>query len=162
MIGQYLLFILGLLCLLLALALVFVPRWPAAVPAYVGLVLMHCSYFIAVLTSTFVFWGVMTLMVALIWWFSPKGEPDGHASSNIYIAGGTMAGCLLGIIVGARIMVLGTVMGALVGLLAYSRTPDGRWMQPSPVMMARYFAAKCLPAIVAVAITGVAIEGLLL
>ena len=56
-------------------------------------------------------------------------------------------------------MVLGTIIGAFVGQLAYSRTPNGRWMLFPSTQFWRYFAAKCLPAIVAISIVCIAITG---
>lgn len=126
------------------------------------MVLLHMSYFIAVKTSTFLFWGIATALVAGLAYMSPRGEPDGQRASNLYIGASAIAGCLLGIIVGPRIMVLGVVLGAFVGQLAYSRTPAGKWMRQPTSTFLQYFAAKCLPAIVAVAQVGIAIEGFLL
>ena len=126
------------------------------------MVLLHASYFISVKTGTFLFWGAATALVAGLAYMSPPGEPDGQRASNLYIGASAIAGCLLGIIVGARIMVLGVVLGAFVGQLAYSRTPAGRWMSQPVATFAQYFAAKCLPAIVALAQVGIAIEGFIL
>ncbi|MBO4526591.1 MAG: hypothetical protein J5743_03115, partial [Victivallales bacterium] len=147
--------------LLAALVLLFRPwRWlVAAIPAFVGLLMLHASYYIAVPTENLIFWGVCTAMVAGLTYLSPPGEPDGRQASNLYIGASTIAGCLLGMIVGARFMVLGVVIGAFVGQLAYSRTPAGRWMRQPVTTFLQYFAAKCLPAIVAVAQVGIAIEG---
>lgn len=151
--------ILGIACLAAAMWLVLRPRWVAAIPAFAALVLLHSSYFIAVPTRTFMFWGVATLLIAGLDYLSPKGEPDGKKSSNLYIGLGAIAGCLLGIIVGARIMVLGVILGAITGQFMYSRTPDGSWLKVTSGDFWRYFSAKSLPAIVAVAIAGIAIEG---
>lgn len=162
MIVQYILLALGIALAIAGLVLTVWRRWIAAVPAYAALVALHWSYFIAVPTSTFVFWGIATAMIVALAYVSPKGEPDGKKASNLYIGASTIAGCLLGFIVGPRIMVLGTVLGAVVGQLAYSRTPAGRWLQRSPQAFVQYFCAKGLPAIVAVAIVGIAIEGLVI
>jgi len=162
MVLQIILLVAGSLCLLAALALTLLPRWVAAVPAYVGLVLLHWSYYIAVPMSTFIFWGVATAITVGLFYLSPGGEPDGNRSSNFYVGFTAMAGGLLGILVAPRIMVLGVVLGALMGQLAYSRTPAGKWMLSPSVMFWRYFAAKCLPAIVAIAIVCIAIEGLVI
>ena len=159
MITQYALLVVGVACLMAALVLVLMPRMAACVPAYVGLLLLHWSYFIAVPVSTFVFWGVATLLVVGLRYMSPRGEIDGNASSNLYIGLGAIAGCLLGIIVGARVMVLGVILGAIAGQFMYSRTPDGSWLKMTNRDFWRYFSAKCLPAIVAVSIIGIAIEG---
>ncbi|MBO7609474.1 MAG: hypothetical protein J6S96_04660 [Muribaculaceae bacterium] len=163
MILQITLLVLGILCLFASLIMLFYPRWvPAAVPAFVGLLLLHWSYFIAVPLGTFLFWGAAALMVWGIIYMSPQGEIDGKKSSNLYVGASAIAGALLGMIVDPRIMVLGVILGAFVGQLAYSRTPHGKWLTKSPSIFFQYFCAKCLPAIVAVSIIGIAIEGFLL
>ena len=73
-----------------------------------------------------------------------------------------MAGGLLGIMLAPRVMVLGVVLGAAMGQLAYSRTPAGKWMLNPSSQFWRYFAAKSLPAIVAVAIVCIAIMGIVI
>ena len=93
---------------------------------------------------------------------SPQGEIDGKRSSNLYVAASALAGALLGIIVDPRIMVLGVIIGAFVGQLAYSRTPHGKWLSKSSSVFLQYFCAKCLPVIVTVSVIGIAIEGFLL
>lgn len=159
MILQYLLLIAGIACLATALILVLRPRFVACLPAYAGLVLLHLSYYIAVPVSTFIFWGAATLIVSGLHYMSPGGEPDGKKSSNIYIGLGAVAGALLGILVEARVMVLGVIIGSIAGQFMYSRTPDGSWLKPASRDFWLYFCAKCLPAIVTVAITGIATEG---
>lgn len=162
MVTQTILLVAGAICLIAALLLVLWPRWIAAVPAFVGLLLMHLSYYIAVPTMTFVFWGTATLLTVGIYYLSPRGEPDGNSSSNLYVGFTAMAGGMLGIMLAPRIMVLGVVLGAAMGQLAYSRTPAGKWMLSPSIQFWRYFAAKCLPAIVAVSIVCIAIMGIVI
>ncbi|MBR5726368.1 MAG: hypothetical protein IKX56_06520 [Muribaculaceae bacterium] len=162
MVIQTILFILGLICLAIALGLVLWPKWNAALPAFAGLVLMHLSYRIAVPGITFIFWGLATLITMGLFLLSPRGEPDGHRSSNLYIGFTAMAGGLLGIMLEPRVMVLGVALGAAMGQLAYSRTPAGKWMLEPSSQFWRYFAAKSLPAIVAVSIVCIAIMGLVI
>ena len=162
MVIQTILFILGLICLAIALGLVLWPKWNAALPAFAGLVLMHLSYRIAVPGITFIFWGLATLITVGLFLLSPRGEPDGHRSSNLYIGFTAMAGGLLGIMLEPRVMVLGVALGAAMGQLAYSRTPAGKWMLEPSSQFWRYFAAKSLPAIVAVSIVCIAIMGLVI
>lgn len=154
--------IVGVVCLVAALALVLKPKWVAAVPAFIGLVLMHYSYYIDVKTATLIFWGIATLITVGLFYLSPSGEPDGHSSSNLYVGLTAMAGGMLGILTAPRVMVLGVVLGAALGQLAYSRTPAGKWMLSPSMLFWRYFAAKCLPAIVAVSIVCIAIMGLVI
>lgn len=156
------LLIAGVICLAIALVLVLWPRWVAAVPAFIGLLLMHWSYTIDVKTMTFIFWGIATLITVGLFYLSPSGEPDGNRSSNLYIGFTAMAGGMLGILLAPRIMVLGVILGAAMGQLAYSRTPAGKWMLSPSTMFWKYFAAKCLPAIVAVSIVCIAIMGVVI
>ncbi len=162
MVTQTILLIAGAVCLVAALALVLWPRWVAAVPAFAGLVLLHLSYTIAVPTITFVFWGIATLITTGLYYLSPSGEPDGNSSSNLYVGFTAMAGGMLGIMLAPRVMVLGVILGAMMGQLAYSRTPAGKWMLSPSMLFWRYFAAKCLPAIVAVAIVCIAVMGIVI
>lgn len=162
MLIQHILLATGVICLILALALVLWPRWVAAVPAFIGLLLMHWSYYIAVPTMTFVFWGVATLIVVALFYLLPSGEPDGNRSSNLYIGFTAMAGGMLGIMLAPRIMVLGVILGAAMGQLAYSRTPAGKWMLNPSTMFWHYFKAKSLPAIVAVSIVCIAVMGVVI
>ena len=156
------LLIAGAICLIVALVLVLWPRWVAAVPAFLGLLLMHWSYTIDVKTMTFIFWGIATLITVGLYYLSPSGEPDGNRSSNLYIGFTAMAGGMLGILMAPRIMVLGVILGAAMGQLAYSRTPAGKWMLFPSTQFWRYFAAKCLPAIVALSIVCIAIMGIVI
>ncbi len=162
MVTQTILLIAGAVCLVAALVLVLWPRWVAAVPAFAGLVLLHLSYTIAVPTITFVFWGIATLITTGLYYLSPSGEPDGNSSSNLYVGFTAMAGGMLGIMLAPRVMVLGVILGAMMGQLAYSRTPAGKWMLSPSMLFWRYFAAKCLPAIVAVAIVCIAVMGIVI
>ena len=157
------LLIAGAICLVLALILVLWPRWVASVPAFVGLLLMHHSYYIAVPTMTFICWGLATLITVGLFYLSPKGEPDGHSSSNLYVGLTALAGGMLGILFQRpAFMVLGVILGAAMGQLAYSRTPAGKWMLSPSSQFWRYFAAKCLPAIVAVSIVCIAVMGIVI
>lgn len=162
MVMHTILLIAGAACLIAALALVFWPRWVASVLAFVGLVLMHLSYYIDVPTMTFVFWGIATAITIGLFYLSPSGEPDGNRASNLYVGFTAMAGGMLGILLAPRVMVLGVVLGAALGQLAYSRTPAGKWMLNPSTLFWRYFAAKCLPAIVAIAIVCIAIMGIVI
>lgn len=162
MVMHTILLIAGAACLIAALALVFWPRWVASVPAFVGLVLMHLSYYIDVPTMTFIFWGIATAITIGLFYLSPSGEPDGNRASNLYVGSTAMAGGMLGILLAPRVMVLGVVLGAALGQLAYSRTPAGKWMLNPSTLFWRYFAAKCLPAIVAISIVCIAIMGIVI
>lgn len=98
-------------------------------------------------------------MVMGLKYMSPKGEPDGRNTGNLYIGLGAMMGCLLGMLIDARFMLLGTALGAVMGQLAFSRTPHGKWLMLSKSNFIQYLCARGLPAVVAVAMIGLGIEG---
>ena len=153
------LLILGGICLVAALVLVIKPWTVAAIPAYVGLWLLHLSKYTMFPKWTFIFYGIATAMVIGLKYISPKGEPDGRTTGNLYIGLGAMMGCLLGMLIDARFMLLGTALGAVMGEVAFSRTPHGKWLMLSKSNFIQYLCARGLPAIVAVAMIGVGIEG---
>ena len=153
--------VIGIVGLALALLLLFKPRYPAAVPAYASLLALHASTYIYLTTSALVFWGCATLLVALLHMLLPKGEPAASRASNLYVGLGALAGLAVGIAVSARIVILGVILGTFLGLFAYSRTPKGSWLKFPTFTFIQYFCAKGLPAIVAVAIIGIVIEGFL-
>ncbi|MBR5639755.1 MAG: hypothetical protein IKW83_08325 [Muribaculaceae bacterium] len=153
------LLILGSICLLAALVMVIKPWIVAAIPAYAGLWLLHLSVYTTFPKWIFIFYGFATAMVVGLKYISPKGEPDGRNTGNLYIGLGSMMGCLLGMLVDARFMLLGTILGAVMGQLAFSRTPHGKWLMLSKTNFIQYLCAKGLPAVVAVAMIGVGIEG---
>lgn len=160
---QYILLVLGIVMLLVALVLLLRPwRVTAALPAYLGLLALHFSYFIAVRPAYLWFWGVAAVIVAITAWYSPQGEPDGNRASNLYVGLSALAGALLGLIISPRVMVLAIILACFVGMMAYSRTPQGGWLRRDHRAMVNYFAVKCLPAIVAASIVGIAIEGFII
>ncbi len=159
MILSSILLVLGVLSAACAIVCLLRHWIPAAVPAYAALCLLHWSTSIYLPTKTFVFWGMATALCVGVQYLSPKDEPDGRVTGNYYISIAAIAGCLLGILISARIMVLGVVLGAIMGQMAFSKTPHGKWLKFPSVTFIRYFCAKSLQAIVAVAMVGIAIEG---
>ena len=163
MLTYKLMFIIGLVCLGVALFLVLRPVsckfLPAALPAWVGMLLLHLSTSIYLKDWVLPFWGLATLVVIGLRLASPSGEPDGKRVSNIYVGMSAIAGGMLGIIVSPTVLVLGVVLGACIGTFAYGRTPAGAWLNFPSRTFVQYLAAKALPIVVAVSIIGIALEG---
>ena len=159
MIFQKILLIAGIIFMALSLLLLFKPKVTAALPAYIGLWLLHLSTYTTFPRWIFIFYGLATLMVMGIKYLSPKGEPDGRFTGNLYLGLGALMGCLLGILVEARFMVLGTIIGTIMGQFAYSVTPQGKWLKFPKSNFIQYLCAKGLAVIVAVAMIGLAVEG---
>jgi len=153
------LLIFGALFMVVALVLLFKPWTVAALPAYAGLWLLHLSTYTTFPRWIFIFYGIATLMVLGIRYLSPKGEPDGRLTGNLYLSLGAIMGCMLGMAIDARFMVLGTIVGTVMGQLAFSRTPHGKWLLFPKSNFIQYLCAKGLAVIVAVAMIGIAVEG---
>ena len=149
----------GSLCMIAALVLVIKPWIVAAIPAYAGLWLLHLSLFTTFPKWVFIFYGIATAMVVGMKYISPRGEPDGRNTGNIYLGLGALRGCLLGMAIEARFMLLGTILGSIIGQVAFSRTPHGKWLMLSKSNFIQYLCAKGLPVVVAVAMIGVGVEG---
>ena len=162
MISQYILLALGFAAWAASLVFIFKPRWWAAPLAWLALLLLHLSYYIGVHTDTFIFWGIAAALAAGMTYLRPNVDDATLSASNLYIAVSAIAGCLLGMLLGARMMVLGVIVGAFIGLMAFTRTPAGRPLRLAYSDFLYYFCAKCLPVIVTVAIDGIAIEGFIL
>ena len=79
--------------------------------------------------------------------------------SNLYVGLSTIAGAMLGLVISPSLIVLGAIIGSLIGVMAYSRTPKGRWIQPPSATFFQYVGTKCLPAVVTVSIVGITVEG---
>ena len=158
MILSKILLIAGIVLMVLALVLLFKPWYVAALPAYCGLWLLHWSNYTMYPTWVFIFYGAATLMVMGIRYLSPKGEPDKKNTGNLYLGLGALMGCLLGMIE-PRFMVLGTIIGTVMGQVAFTRTPNGKWLLFPKSNFMHYLCAKGLAVVVAVAMLGLAVEG---
>lgn len=153
----------GLSLLLMAAAVVLLlkPWKPAAVPAFVAMALLQFTPCMGTSTWKMVMWGMATALVVGLRYYQPSGEPDGRNTGNVYVGLGSLAGALLGILVGREFIVVGTILGAFMGIMAYSRTPHGKWIKFPTSTFIQYFCAKGLPAIVAVSMMGICSEALL-
>ena len=161
MTGSIILLVLGVLLMLAAIVLVLKPWWVAAVPAYAGLCCLHWSSMASFPMWIFWFYGAATLMVVGLRYLLPKGEPDGSSTGNLYLGLGAMMGCLLGMILEARFMLLGTILGTIMGEIAFLRTPSGKWLRFPKSNFIQYLCAKGLGIIVAVAMIGLSVEGII-
>lgn len=151
--------ILAIVALALAVVLLIKPWWVAAVPAAVALLLLIGGNYITYMPVwKTALWVGAAVVVAVLRRLLPAGEPDGRNTSNLYIGLSALAGALLGMAMGSNYILLGTIVGAFIGMMAYSRTPAGAWVKSGYV---KYFAHKCLPAIVAAALVGTCVEGII-
>lgn len=158
------LIIISSLLLLVALAFTIKPWWVAAVPAWAALMLLYLGDVLQPATLPvwkLVMWTFATMIVVVLRRYQPQGEPDGRNTGNLYVGMAAITGMLLGMVLGQNYVLLGTIVGAIAGLMAYSRTPHGKWIQFAKSTFIQYFCARCLPAIVAVAMAGICLEAIL-
>lgn len=158
------LLIIASVLLVVAFVLTIKPMWVAAVPAWAAMMLLYWGEYILPVTLPtwkIAMWTMATAIVVLLRRYQPAGEPDGRNTGNLYIGLASVVGALLGIAMGANYVLLCTIVGAAVGLMAYSRTPYGKWIKFASSTFIQYFCARCLPTIVAVAIMGISVESIL-
>lgn len=152
----------GIISLLGAIAALVRPYFPAAIPAFLGLCLLHWSRFIALPDSTFYFWGIATMLLFGIHYLSRSKDMENDFTCNLYLTVGAIAGMLLGMAVGASFMILGDIIGTIIGVVAYVNTPKGRSSKFRSSIFIHYFCTKGLQVIVTIAMTGIALEGFIL
>ncbi|MCM1483745.1 MAG: hypothetical protein NC043_05375 [Muribaculaceae bacterium] len=122
--------------------------WCAAV-AFIGMVCVGLIGHTDV--SQLIYWGVAS---ALVWGAGSMLPPalSRSRAGNMYIVIGTVAGALIGVLVPAGSL-LCVMAGSFLGALAYARTPRGSVLPQFPsVAFVRYLCASCLPAVVTVSI----------
>lgn len=136
----------------------FMPRFPAVLPAWLG---MLCMRFVAtgyVNTKTLIFWGLASLIVLALNILQPKAltaARQGHA----YVVGATVVGIVLGYLLApmAAAITLGGIAGAALGAIAYMRTPDSPKFSIASPEFLQYLCAKGLPAVVACSMAAIII-----
>ena len=127
----------------------FIPRFPAVLCAYLGMLCMHYAGAVYIDSGILIYWAVATAIVLALDILQPRAltaTRRGHA----YVTGATIAGTLLGYVTVASAagIIIGGAVGAFLGALAFMRTPAGpRFPRASSEFM-QYLCAKGLPAVV--------------
>ncbi|MCM1076909.1 MAG: hypothetical protein NC411_06075 [Bacteroides sp.] len=145
----------AVVCIILLLAgivLTFMSNKWAVVAAYVGMLGIGLTVANVTYTSL-IFWGVATVIVLILQFLLPKGISSSRRGVG-YIAGAALAGALAGLTVSHGWMIIGSVIGAALGGVAYSRTPAGKVMEFPSSKFLNYLCAKGLPAVVTMCIAG--------
>lgn len=152
--------ILGALLLSAAIVLSFKPFLPASLAAYASLWMFQWSGILAFPSSTMLFWGVATLIVLGLDRLLPAAITRGIDGRG-YICGGALAGMVVGMLMSSARIILGAVIGAFLGAMAYSRTPVGKTLSFPSSGFLRFLCARGLPAVVAVSMVGLVLHDLL-
>lgn len=141
----------GILLGLVALFLCFLSwRWSAGI-AITGLALVFAAAPATVELTTLLFWAVTAALALALNVMLPPAVAKNRRGIG-YIAGGALAGIFVGYLISRQWMVLGAVLGAALGGIAYSFTPMGRELQFPSSRFIQYLCAKGLPAVVTICI----------
>ena len=101
--------------------------------------------------SMLVFWGVAALLALALCFMLPRSIARSTRGLG-YIAGGTLAGLFIGVLISPSWLVAGAVVGAMAGGMAYALTPAGRILRFPSAGFLNYLCAKGLPAVVSLSL----------
>lgn len=102
------------------------------------------------------FWGTSALLGWGICILLPQQVMNSRFGLN-YIATGALAGTFVGMLISAAGMVIGSLLGAFCGALAFSRTPAGRNLAFPSKKFLNYLCAKGLPAVVCMCVLAITV-----
>ncbi|MDE6090692.1 MAG: hypothetical protein K2G41_08315 [Duncaniella sp.] len=145
----------SLLLLAAGMILTFLSNRYAVAVSYAGLFGIGMSIH-ELPCNSLIFWGVAAGIVIVIQCLLPKNIAKSTRGVG-YIAGATLAGTFVGLAISHEWMIVGAVAGAILGGIAYSRTPAGSVMEFPSSKFLNYLCAKGLPAVISSCIVGTAI-----
>lgn len=125
--------------------------------AFCALCATGLTFMLDISMWTYIFWGIAAIIVTTLNFMLPP-----HISSSRlglgYIATAALAGTLVGLVVSHA----GAVVGAILGGVAYSKTPQGKLLEFPSSKFLNYLCAKGLPVIITMCISGTVISILVL
>lgn len=151
--------ILGIMLLIGAIVTAYRPWVPSVILSYVAMWVLNYGKHIYIGSNTLLFWGIATMMVLLIRMGQQHDKPDSNGMG--YIATGALVGCVVGMLMSHAGIILGSALGAAMGLMAYCRTPNGHTLRFPSKEWIMQLAAKGLPIIVSMSIIGTTLNELL-
>ena len=153
--NTFLLIVAGVM-LTAAVVMAFIPQSWSAPLAWLGLLLARLSGHLMLSTGQVIFWAVAAAIVLGINYLLPVAVVKSRRGVP-YIAGGALVGAFVGMIASGAMLIVGSVVGATFGALAYKRTPAGADLEFPSRRFFNYLAAKGLPAVVTLCIVGIAL-----
>lgn len=151
--------ILGIILLIGAIVMAYRPWVPSVILSYVAMWVLNYGKHIYIGNNTLLFWGIATMLVLLIRMGQTQDKPDTKGIG--YITTGTLVGCIVGMLMSDTGIILGSVIGAFMGLLAFCRTPNGKELHFPSKEWIMQLASKGLPIIVSMCIIGTILNDLL-
>lgn len=142
-----------------ALTLAFMPRGGVCAPV-AALVSLWCALLGAggwSMWPILLFWSVATALVLGIYRLSAD-QPRPGRTAGAYVTGGALAGAVVGMIMTtSAAVIIGAVAGAFCGAFAFSRTPGGRQIAFTALLL------RCgLPAVVVMSMAATALGAMLM
>lgn len=145
----------------IALVMMFVPRIPACIVAYMSMWAARLSGFAPFSDGQMIFWGVAVAIVAVNRFLLPAFVRNSRRGVG-YIGVGAIVGMALGLIVGRPAPITGgAILGALLGAIAYTRTEGGAALEFPTSKFFNYLGAKGIPAVITASIVGLEFAALL-
>lgn len=152
--------ILGIVLLAGALYLCYRPLIPAAIIGYGAMWVLSYGNHITLSKDVLMFWGAATMIILVI--NSSQAQDADNAKGAGYIASGALVGCIVGMLTTHAGIILGAAIGAILGFVAYCRTPQGLTNKFTVKEFIGQLAAKGLPTIVTLSIIGTVVDNLLI
>lgn len=147
--------ILSLTLLAIAIVLAFITSIYAAPVAFLGLCCAGLLPGEHLSVASYLFWGVAMVIVVALGFILPPNVALSRRGLP-YISGGALAGMAVGLTFSHAALVVGAFLGALLGGVAYARTPQGKPLEFPTSRFLNYLCAKGLPAVVTMSIVGTA------
>lgn len=144
----------GVIMICAALVMAFRSASSGAAFAFIGVSAAVDSGYVSVPSSTLLFWAIAVMIVLFIGWMRVRMIPVSNVCRN-YIVGGALVGMLVGLTLGHAAMVTGSVAGAALGGVAFSRITSTGGIKSLP----RVLAEVGLPAVVTMTLIGLALAG---
>ncbi|MDE7410560.1 MAG: hypothetical protein K2M94_00795 [Paramuribaculum sp.] len=102
-------------------------------------------------TNTLLFWGITAVIALGINYLLPADVAKSRVGVS-YIAGGALTAAIAGTLLSTWGTVIAAAIGAVLGSLAYSRTPSGNILEFPSKKFFNYLCAKGLPITVNISI----------
>lgn len=146
-----------ILTVILALGAIVLSFLDGSVAAVVAFAALCCTGFIPGIdpgATVFIFWGVAAAIALALRFMLPESVKRSRLGVP-YISGGALAGMLVGLALSSHAaIVAGAFVGAILGGVAYARTPAGKVLEFPTSKFLNYLCAKGLPAVVTMSIAG--------
>ena len=149
--------------ILMAISLItmFIPKIPACIIAYMAFWAARLSNYTPFSDSTMIFWGIAVLIVTINRYLLPSYIRFSRRGLG-YIGGGALVGMALGLTLYRPASVIGnSIIGAILGAIAYSRTARGKALEFPTSKFFSYLGAKGIPAVVVASMVGLILAGLI-